>query len=204
MSTIETEAGKRLNEALVKQLTGGDPIRARRMHKDFHEFLPSHKLWFAGNHLPRIDGTDHGIWRRLALIPFAARFDNGQADKHLPAKLAAEASGILAWMIRGCLEWKRGGLQVPETVKTATKEYRGTQDHVGRFLADTCVAADHAHVTAKALRAGYEAWCAEQGERPWPAQAVGRELTGRGYDNARIGTPTIRTWVGIGLLEDGE
>ncbi len=204
VSTIETEAGKRLNEALVKQLTGGDPIRARRMHRDFHEFLPSHKLWFAGNHLPRIDGTDHGIWRRLVLVPFAARFDAGHADKDLPAKLAAESAGILAWMVRGCLEWQRDGLRVPETVKTATREYRHTQDHVGRFLAEACISADHATVTARTLRTGYEAWCTEQGETPWKAQALGRELTSRGYDSAEVGHNKTRTWLGVGLLERDE
>lgn len=204
VSTIETEAGKRLNEALVKQLTGGDPIRARRMHRDFHEFLPSHKLWFAGNHLPRIDGTDHGIWRRLALIPFRASFDNGTADKTLPVKLAGEAPGILAWMVRGCLEWQRDGLGVPQTVKAATTEYRKTQDHVGRFLADACVINPGATVTARALRGGYEAWFAEQGEVPWKAPAVGRELIGRGYDSAEMGHNKTRTWLGFGLLEASE
>ena len=200
VSTIETEAGRKLNEALVKRLTGGDPIRARRMHKDFYEFLPSHKLWFAGNHLPRIDGTDHGIWRRLALIPFHARFDNGQADKNLPAKLATEAPGILAWMVRGCLEWQQDGLQIPAAVKAATKEYRTTQDHVGRFLADACLVDEHATVTARALRAGYEAWCTEQGERPWTAQALGRELSSRGYDRTGGGRAG-HNWLGLDLVD---
>lgn len=203
VSTIETEQGRRVNEPLVKQLTGGDPIRARRMHRDFFEFQPSHKLWFAGNHLPRIDGTDAGIWRRLALIPFQASFID-RPDKTLPGRLAAEAPGILAWAVQGCLEWQRDGLQVPEAVTTATNEYRTTQDHVGRFLADACVEAPSAYVPAKELRSAYEDWCSEQGERPWTAQALGRELNGRGYDTAKMGNKNTRTWCGIGLSKDYE
>ena len=74
VTTIETEGGKRLAEALVKQLTGGDRIRARRMRQDYFEFLPSHKILFAGNHLPGIRGTDVGIWRRICLVPSTFRF----------------------------------------------------------------------------------------------------------------------------------
>lgn len=203
VSTIETESGKKLNESLVKQLTGGDPIRARRMHRDFFEFEPSHKLWFAGNHLPRIDGTDHGIWRRLALIPFNACFDNGKADKNLLHKLGTEASGILGWAVRGCLAWQRDGLQIPETVKRATKEYRATQDHVGRFITDACITEDNVSVAAQALRAGYEAWCSEQGEHPWSAQRIGKELSGRGFD-AIGGGRAGRSWLGIDLAETAQ
>lgn len=99
VATIETEAGRRLNESLVKQLTGGDPIRARRMHRDFFEFQPTHKLWLAGNHLPRISGTDYGIWRRLALLPFTTQFAGSRADRRMGERLVAEAAGVLAWAV---------------------------------------------------------------------------------------------------------
>lgn len=147
VSTIETEQGRKLNESLVKQLTGGDPIRARRMHRDYFEFLPSHKLWFAGNHLPRIAGTDVGIWRRLALLPFSVSFAGSRADRDMGERLAAEAPGILAWCVRGCREWQEQGLDVPARIAAATTDYRNTQDHVGRFLADCCVVGDTFYVT---------------------------------------------------------
>ena len=99
VATVETEQGRRLNESLVKSLTGGDSIRARRMHRDFFEFEPTHKLWFAGNHFPRINGTDLGIWRRLALLPFTAEFSGSRADRRMGERLAAEAPGILAWAV---------------------------------------------------------------------------------------------------------
>lgn len=201
VATVETEQGRRLNESLVKSLTGGDPIRARRMHKDYFEFMPAHKLWFAGNHLPRINGTDLGIWRRLALLPFAAEFSGSRADRRMGERLAAEAAGILAWAVRGCLEWQETGLHIPTAVTEATAGYRASQDHIGRFLADCCVVADTAYVSSQALRARYEAWCAEQGERPWTAQAVGRELSSRGFDNGRVGSDR-RAWLGLGLASE--
>lgn len=198
VATIETEQGRRLNEALVKQLTGGDPIRARRMHRDYFEFQPTHKLWIAGNHLPRITGTDLGIWRRVALLPFDADFTGARADRLMGQRLASEAPGILAWAVRGCLEWQRDGLRIPERITAATAEYRCSQDHIGRFLADRCHTGDTAWVSSKALRAAYEQWCAEQGERPWTAQAMGRELSGRGFDSGRFGSER-RAWIGVGL-----
>ncbi len=202
VTTVETERGRRLNEPLVKLLTGGDPIRARRMRQDYFEFLPTHKLWFAGNHLPRINGTDQGIWRRLLLVPFEVEFGPERADKELPDRLAAEASGILAWAVRGCLAWQADGLAVPERVTAATAAYRASQDHVGRFLADCCVVGETFYVRAGDLRVAYEAWCAEQGERPWTATAMGRELSSRGFDQTR--ERGARTWLGFGLAAKGE
>ena len=129
VTTIETEKGHKLAESLVKSLTGGDRIRARRMRQDFVEFSPTHKLWVAGNELPRITGTDYGIWRRIALVPFLQEFKDERKDGDLPDKLAREFDGILAWLVRGCLEWQRDGLKVPagsERRRTATARPRTT------------------------------------------------------------------------------
>jgi len=203
VTTIETEAGKQLAETLVKQLTGGDPIRARRMRADYFEFMPTHKLILAGNHLPRINGTDHGIWRRIAVVPFEVTFEGDRQDKHLPAKLAAESPGILRWMVEGCLEWQRSGLCVPGRVRAATADYRRTEDHLGRFIGSCCVVGDTFSVTSRALREVYEQWCEDEGERAWSAHAIGRELLARGFDSAQVGAARTRSWLGIGLLSEG-
>lgn len=204
VATVETEQGNRLNESLIKQLTGGDPIRARRMRQDFFEFNPTHKLWFAGNHLPRIGGTDIGIWRRLALLPFRVEFGPGKADRHLPAKLAAESAGILAWAVQGCLWWQRDGLGIPTAVTEATGAYRQSQDHIGRFLADVGVVGPSFYVASAQMREAYEKWCHSQGERPWSAQAMGRELTAKGFQTTTLGTgyDRRRGWIGVGLMAD--
>ncbi len=203
VTTIETEGGRRMAEVLVKQLTGGDPIRARRMRGDFFEFWPSHTLWLAGNHLPEIRGTDLAIWRRIALVPFDMTFEGDQQDPDLPAKLGAEGPGILAWAIRGCLDWQRDGLRVPERVKAATAAYRKGQDHVGRFLAERCVVDPTAYVAAKDLRTAYSAWCTGQGEREWSTKAVGAELSNRGFDSTQFGKARVRSWLGLGLIDEG-
>ena len=204
VTTIETEAGKRLAEALVKMLTGGDPIRARRMRCDYFEFWP-HTIWLAGNHLPAIRGTDLGIWRRIALVPFDVSFEGDRQDPDLPVKLDAEAQGILTWAVEGCLEWQQHGLEVPERVKAATSAYRSSQDHLGRFLSECCTVAENDFVTTRDLRSAYECWCTEQGERPWSAQAIGRELADRAFDSGQIGQNRARTWLGLGLRpERGE
>jgi len=205
VTTTETEAGKRLAEALVKSLTGGDPIRARRMRQDYFEFMPSHHIWLASNHLPPIRGTDWGIWRRIALVPFDVSFEGEQRDEELPVALAAEARGILAWAVRGCLEWQQGGLRIPERVQAATAQYRADNDHVGRFIADCCVVNDSAYVACKALRDAYEVWCAENSENVWSSTALGKALRGRNFDSTQMGTSRTRTWLGIGLANaEGE
>jgi putative DNA primase/helicase len=145
-----------------------------------------------------------GIWRRIALVPFDVTFEGERQDPELPARLAAESAGILAWAVRGCLEWQRNGLKVPQRVQAATAQYRTSQDHLGRFLEECCVVNDTAYVTAKALRETYEEWCRSQGEKAWSAKAVGAELTDRGFDTGMVGrgNDKARTWLGIGLAAD--
>ena len=97
-----------------------------------------------------------------------------------------------------------GGSTGPrERVKLATAEYRTSQDHLGRFLAECCVVNPDTYVTTKELRTAYESWCEDQGERMWSAQAVGRELSDRGFDSVQKGAQRVRMWLGLGLLSEG-
>ena len=151
--TLESSESGRLNESLVKSLTGGDPIRARRMREDFWEFKPTHSLVLATNHKPTIRGTDTGIWRRVHLIPFSVKIGAEDVDKSFPEKLAPELPGILAWLVEGCLQWQRRGLDAPEAVLKATSAYRSEMDMIGAFLADCCDQIAEASVqSAVALR----------------------------------------------------
>jgi putative DNA primase/helicase len=197
-TTVEVEQGRQLAESLVKQLTGGDPIRARRMRADFFEFTPSHKIWLASNHLPAIAGTDHAIWRRILLVPFEVTFTDQQQDPDLGKKLEAEGPGILAWMVQGGLDWQANGLTIPDRVKTATDGYRAQEDHIGRFLAD-CTTTGGAVATSH-LREAYNAWCVDAGETPWNSTMFGRELTSRGYPVEKLGGRKYRQ--GIVLTAD--
>ena len=105
-----------MNESLIKELTGGDRIRARRMKEDFWEFHPTHTLILATNHKPVIRGTDHGIWRRMRLIPFTVSVSDSNADRAMPQKLKNELPGILAWCVRGCLDWQRDGFATQQAL----------------------------------------------------------------------------------------
>ncbi len=205
----ESSHGAKLAEATVKQLTGGDIISARRMKEDFWQFAPSHKLVMATNHKPRIKGTDHAIWRRLLLVPFARKFwnpakgetgpDELRQDKSLPEKLAAEREGILAWAIRGCLEWQRDGLQVPDSIRAATEGYRTEQDVLGRFVNECCLTGQAFKVKFSSLFAALETWSNESGDNLPSRTFVGQWLKDNGYQDKHSGT---RWYLGIALKVD--
>lgn len=173
---IETESGRRLNETMVKELTGGDRIRARRMREDFWEFSPTHTLVMATNHKPTVLGSDKGIWRRLRLIPFTVSVEDDKADKTMPERLRAEFKGILAWCVRGCLEWQQVGLNEPDVVKVATGEYRREQDRIRTFLGDETIEHVNGDVQASKLYARYRAWCEANGERSLSQTLFGESM----------------------------
>lgn len=200
----ETDDGRRLAEATVKQLTGGDTIRARRMRQDNFEFRPTHKLWMAANHRPMVRGTDHGIWRRIRMVPFLNAVAPDAQDPALFDKLLVELPGILNWALEGCSQWRHGGLRPPPAVLNATQEYRTEQDHIGRFLDDCCELANDVCVSARDLRAAYERWCEENGERPWSAKAMAPQLVDRGCERVKGGYTRAWSWVGVTLADRPE
>jgi putative DNA primase/helicase len=193
----ETDAGRSLAPALTKELSGGDLVTARKMKQDFFTYKPTHTLFLCSNHKPRVADTGHGLWRRVRLVPFAVTFwdpDRGesgppelQADKHLKEKLLAEAGGILAWLVRGCLEWQRIGLNEPDEVLNATKQYRAAEDVLAEFLRDTCMLGDEFEITAKELRAKYEEWCKSNGEKPVSGRRLGEYLSDKGINKRHSG-----------------
>jgi len=203
VSAVEAEAGKPLAEALVKQLTGGDTITARFLFKEFFDFRPQFKIWLAANHKPGIHGSDHGIWRRIRLVPFTVTIPEAERDPRLTAKLAEDLPGILAWAVRGCLAWREQGLGVPDEVRAATASYREEMDLFGGFLDEGCVAVPGAFVTAKELYAAYQGWCEANGEKPRSQKALGVGLRERGFESFQ-GAKGVRCWRGLRLRRDGE
>ena len=192
IATNETDDGRRLSEALVKELTGGDKVRARRMREDFWEFSPTHKIWLATNHKPQVRGTDHGIWRRLKVVPFTVTIPNEQQDKQLETKLLEEKAGILAWAVRGCIDWQRSGLQEPEVVTRATDEFRHDQDLIGSFIDDRCEEWEDAEIGATWIYRTYVDWCRENGEEELNQRRFGQALTERGIGKRKSGGSIMR------------
>jgi putative DNA primase/helicase len=198
VATIETEEGKRMAEALMKQLTGCDKVRARKMRQDFFEFEPTHKILLAANHKPVVRGTDHGSWRRIKLVPFTVTIPDDERDKRLPAKLRAELPGILNWTLRGCLDWQKYGLGEPEEVRQATDAYRAEQDAVATFVAECCFAHPSAKATPAALYDAYTKW---SGDKLMTLRSFGDRLEALGYPRDRGNG--VRFHTGVGLQPDG-
>lgn len=199
VASVETDEGRRLAESLVKQLTGRDKIRARRMRENFWEFDPTHTVFLSTNHKPEIRGTDHAIWRRIRLVPFDVKIPEEEQDKRLPAKLRHELPGILAWIVRGCLEWQREGLGEPDEVRAATEGYRSAMDVLAAFITDRCVVLPNASAGATPLYNAYREWCEESGQAPNNRMRFGLALGERGFISERDAKTRRKVWLGIGL-----
>lgn len=198
VAVAETEDVSHLAEGVIKQLTGGEPMRARNLYGDFFEFQPKAKIWLSTNHKPAVKGEDEGIWRRIHLIPFTECISDGELDRDLPWKLRQELPGILAWAVRGCLDWRRHGLQVPRVVIDATLEYRREESVLARFVDDVCVSSPRATVAKKALYEAYTAWCDEQALPPLSHLRLSKALKEQGVGEER-GAKGVRSWRGLGL-----
>lgn len=199
VTAVEAEQGRRLAESLVKEITGGDPVTARHLHKEFFEFKPQGKLWLATNHRPEIRGNDNGIWRRIHLIPFNVAIPKDEQDKNLSEKLKAEAPGILAMAVQACLEWQRNGLQPPSAVTQATEDYRADSDELGDFLASRCLIDPTAQTAASALYDAYKAWCETNGGDAVSAKRFGSMVAER-PGVAKKRTNTGNMYVGVRLV----
>jgi putative DNA primase/helicase len=201
VSAIETDEGKRLAEALIKQLTGGtDSIKARFLYEEYFEFRPQFKVFLASNHKPKANPTDDALWERVRLIPFTVQIPKPDRDKQLEAKLMQELSGILAWAVRGCLAWQQGGsLGEPTAVTEATQRYREEMDDIGRFLDEVCFLGDKQlyKTQASVLLKAYHQWC---GQTTVTGKAFSQHLLDKGYESKHLKSGNF--WLGIGLSDD--
>jgi P4 family phage/plasmid primase-like protien len=181
VTATESKESKRLDEAKLKQVTGGDTITARFLHKEFFEYRPQYKIWLATNHRPAIMGTDEGIWRRLRLVPFTVYIPDEKKDEKLPAKLQAESAGILAWALRGLEEYREHGLMEPEGVIEATAEYREAEDWLTRFLDEHTERKDGGYVQARKLYTQYCDWAKETKEQVRSERRFAEALQEKGF-----------------------
>lgn len=171
---------RRLDESLVKQLTGGDRMMARFLYKSSFQFEPKFKLWISGNYKPSIKGTDRGIWRRMRLIPFNYQVPPEKKDLSIEAKLLAELVGVLEWAVKGCLLWQKEGLTVPKAVEAATEAYRQESDPILAFL-DEKAHASEGYVAKQALYSIYREWAEDRGEVPLPSKKFNDEMRKQGF-----------------------
>jgi putative DNA primase/helicase len=198
----EIQEGRWLNEAKLKDLTGGDTITARYLHQEFFQFSPTHKLWIFGNHKPNIRGTDDGIWRRIMLIPFAVTISENERIpmSELIATMRGELPGILNWALDGYRDYLKRGLSPPELVRAATDTYREEMDLIGEFIEERCLVTDGAAVLVKDMYAAYGKWCIDRNEYPLKLRQFNERIREHGY-TSKPGRSNYLRWDRLGLLD---
>jgi putative DNA primase/helicase len=177
--TSEPDQGTRLQEGLIKELTGGEPILVRALHSDFVEIQPHFKLTMSGNHKPEIRGTDDGIWRRVTLVDWPVQIPEARRNPRLAEELFDEAPGILNWLVEGLLSYLEIGLAPPASVTAATEEYRRESDPLGEFLATCCVVTgdETDFIKAADLVKAFAFYLLERGETPWKDRTTSLQLS---------------------------
>jgi putative DNA primase/helicase len=162
VTSVEPNEGVRINEGLLKQLTGDDTVTARKLYSEEFEFKPEFKLWMATNHKPIIRGTDTGIWRRIHMIPFTVQIPEEKVDKKLKYKLKAELTAIFKWCVDGCLLYQQEGLKMPKAVLESVREYRREMDVISAFIEDRCELTGS--VQSSVLYSAYSSWAEANNE----------------------------------------
>lgn len=178
VTSEEPTEGVRLNEGLLKQLTGGSKITCRFLYGDEFEYMPEFKIWIATNHKPIIRGTDFGIWRRIKLIPFEVNIPKEKVDKMLKYKLRKEMPQIMKWAVDGCIKWQKEGIEEPECVQEAIKEYKQEMDLLASFL-EQCVVIDYdceEKIPSSDLFKLYSRWAKENNEYEMSSNKFFREI----------------------------
>jgi putative DNA primase/helicase len=193
VSASENTIDSKLDETLIKQLSGGDKVTARFLFKEYFEYFPTFKIWWCFNHTPLISDTTNSTWRRIHLIPFTETISDDEMDKTLREKLVVEElPGILNWAIEGLKDYQKNGLKPPLIVMDTTKDYRNDQDILFDFLNEMCEFApddqkfgDSYSIKGSELYAALVSWYSYQGEKPMSGTKFGRLLVERGLKKER-------------------
>ena len=206
----ETEEGRKMRIGLVKKITGNRYLKGRFMRQDYFQFERTHKTVLVTNNRPIVTESSNAIWRRLRLIPFAVTIPEARQDKHLTDKLVAEWPGILAWAVRGCIDWqeRQCDLEFPEAVKRATEEYRADSDHVADFIAECCVdwrghEDQNMRAPKERVYLAYCSWCRSVGEDVLTRNAFNSRLRIHGFEDkaAKLSgsAKTQKCWLNLTL-----
>ena len=193
VTTEEPTEGVRLNEGLIKQLTGGGKVTCRFLYGDEFEYAPEFKIWIATNHKPIIQGTDVGIWRRIRLIPFEVNIPAEKVDKQLKYKFREEMPQILRWAVEGCMMYHKEGLEPPKCVQDSTAEYKAEMDLIATFM-EACVVIDYTSVEtipANELYSVYAEWAKTNNEYVMTSRKFFGEFGKRAPEKRRISSGIV-------------
>ena len=198
VTTTEPNEGDRFDEGLLKQITGGDKISARKLHENSFEFTPQLKLWMATNHKPYVRGRDEGIWRRFVIIPFEKQIPLNEIDKDLTKKLKQELPAIIKWCVDGYLEWQRIGLSEPAIIKEQRDEYRTEMDSIAAFIDECCEVGTTGKIKSSLMFAAYDEWARENNQYRMTNTKFGIEMSKKFKKITSNGVH----YIGVGLLDD--
>lgn len=199
VTASETEEGRQWAEARIKQMTGGDPITARFMRRDYFTYQPQFKLTIIGNHKPSLKNVDDAARRRFNIVPFERKPTN--PDRQLEEKLRAEWPAILRWMIDGCLAWQKEGLRRPEVMILATEDYFSDQDCLGQWIDEECEAEPANQSKSELVSELFSAWsryAKGAGEDPGSKKSFSGAMARRGFGKRR-GHRGVRFITGVRL-----
>lgn len=203
----ESKEGRKLNEPLIKQVTGQDKVTARFLYKDFFTFQPAFKLLLLTNYKPVARAEDAALWRRILLVPFTQKFEGEKVDKNLDKKLRTqeELEGVLRWAIAGCLMWQREGLKPPKEVIKATNEYRNENDILENWKEDRCVIGNYITEKIGTLYNDFLNWAAENGEKVSISnKKFSQNLDQKGFELFKGGAGVRRVrGIGLAVKESG-
>ena len=197
----ESGEGRKLDEAVMKRLSGGDQLTARKLYKDPVTWQPSHQLLYVTNSLPTVKGDDPAVWRRMRVIPFDVVIPPELRDPELPERLKLHADAILTWAVQGYFDYKdNGGMREPQSVLMATDAYREDSDTISRFIADCCRVSITASAPASELYRGWQEWAVANGADALSDKAFAKAMDRRGFASKRTRMGNYRA--GIELRGD--
>lgn len=205
VTAVETEEGQRFPVPLLKRIASGDRITARFLNKEYFTFKPEAKLIVATNDKPILPGGDYATWRRIHLVPFKVQIPKEKQDPDLKEKLKdeKELSGILRWAVEGCLKWQAEGLNPPEEVIAATKEYQHEMDSLGHFIEECTEKKASATIPVQHLFKAYLNWAKTNGiKHTLTRPMLSKKLKERGFEQKRYNTGMH--WVDVTFTQDGK
>jgi putative DNA primase/helicase len=197
----ENAQGGALAEELLKKITGGDRVKGRFHHANFIEGPASYKVHLVGNHKPLIAGTDDGIWRRFAIVPWPVSIPPERRDPLLRERITREAPGLLNWLVQGCIAWNRDGLQIPESCRAITNDFRQSSDELADFIGEALSKDPERYCLKGEVYLAYKRWAEEGGLRPKTKRQLSTALQERGFESGRTSSTRDHSWIGWTLSQ---